>query len=48
MALVFAIASLALSTIVPLHHLQVVWACVIDAYLNPGMILYVLFHAFVR
>jgi hypothetical protein len=26
---VFAIASLSLSTIVPLHHLQVVWACVI-------------------
>ena len=26
---VFAIASLALSTIVPLHRLQVVWACVI-------------------
>jgi hypothetical protein len=24
---VFAVASLALSTIVPLHHLQVVWAC---------------------
>jgi len=24
---VFAIASLALSTVVPLHHLQVVWAC---------------------
>jgi len=71
---VFAIASLALSTIVPLHHLQVVWACVIvfvvarvvfwlgyrldplyrapgmsaTAYLNLGMILYVLFHLFVR
>ncbi len=26
---VFAIASLALSTIVPMHHLQVVWACAI-------------------
>ena len=26
---VFAIASLSLSTIVPLHQLQVVWACVI-------------------
>jgi MAPEG family len=26
---VFAVASLALSTIVPLHHLQVVWACAI-------------------
>ena len=26
---VFAIASLALSTIVPLHHLHVVWACAI-------------------
>jgi hypothetical protein len=26
---VFAIASLALSTIVPLHQLQVVWACTI-------------------
>jgi hypothetical protein len=26
---VFTVASLALSTIVPLHHLQVVWACVI-------------------
>jgi hypothetical protein len=26
---VFTVASLALSTIVPLHHLQVVWACAI-------------------
>ena len=26
---VFTVASLALSTIVPLHHLQVVWACVV-------------------
>ncbi len=67
---VFAITSLALSTIVPLHRLQVVWACVIvfvvargifwlgyrinplyrapgmsaTAYLNLGMILYLLFH----
>ena len=71
---VFAIASLALSTIVPLQHLQVVWACAIvfviaravfwlgyrinplyrapgmssTAYMNLGMILYVLFHIFVR
>jgi MAPEG family protein len=71
---VFAIASLSLSTIVPLHHLRVVWACVIvfvvaravfwlgyrlnplyrapgmsaTAYLNLGMLLYVLFHIFVR
>ncbi len=67
---VFAIASLSLSTIVPLHRLQVVWACVVvfvvargifwlgyrinplyrapgmsaTAYLNLGMILYLLFH----
>ena len=67
---VFAIASLALSTTVPLHRLQVIWACVIvfvvargifwlgyrinplyrapgmsaTAYLNLGMILYLLFH----
>jgi len=66
---VFAVASLGLSTIVPLHHLQVVWACTIvfvaaravfwlgyrlnplyrapgmsaTAYMNLGMILYVLF-----
>ena len=71
---VFAIASLSLSTIVPLQHLQVVWACVIvfvvaravfwlgyrlnplyrapgmsaTAYMNLGMILYLLFHMFVR
>jgi len=67
---VFAVASLALSTIVPLHHLQVVWACAIvfvvaravfwlgyrlnplyrapgmsaTAYLNLGMILYLLYR----
>ena len=71
---VFAIASLSLSTIVPLHHLQVVWACAIvfvvaravfwlgyrlsplyrapgmsaTAYLNLGMILYLLFQMFAR
>jgi hypothetical protein len=71
---VFAIATLALSTIVPLHRLQVVWACVIvfvvaravfwlgyrvnplyrapgmsaTAYMNLGMILFVLFHVFMR
>jgi len=71
---VFAIASLALSTVVPLHHLQVVWACALvfvaaravfwlgyrinplyrapgmsaTAYLNLGMILYVLFCGFVN
>ena len=71
---VFVVASLALSTIVPLHSLQVVWACTIvfviarcafwlgyrinplyrapgmsaTAYMNLGMILYVLFRAFVR
>ncbi len=71
---VFAIATLSLSTIVPLQHLQVVWACVIvfvvaravfwlgyrlnplyrapgmsaTAYLNLGMILYLLFRMFVR
>jgi MAPEG family protein len=70
---VFAVASLALSTIVPLHHLQVVWACAIvfvvaravfwlgyrlnplyrapgmsaTAYMNLGMILYLLFCTFV-
>jgi len=70
---VFAVASLALSTIVPLQHLQVVWACAIvfviaravfwlgyrinplyrapgmssTAYMNLGMILYVLFYIFV-
>lgn len=69
---VFAIASLALSTTVPLHYLQVVWACAIvfvaarfvfwfgyrinplyrapgmsaTAYMNLGMILYVLFRTF--
>ena len=70
---VFAVASRALSTIVPLQHLQVVWACAIvfviaravfwlgyrinplyrapgmssTAYMNLGMILYVLFYIFV-
>jgi hypothetical protein len=70
---IFAVASLALSTIVPLHHLQVVWACTIvfivartvfwlgyrlnplyrapgmsaTAYMNLGMILYILFRTFV-
>jgi len=69
---VFVVASLALSTIVPLHHLQVVWACAIvfvaaravfwlgyrlnplyrapgmaaTAYMNLGMILYILFRTF--
>ena len=69
---VFAVASLALSTVVPLQHLQVVWACAIvfvaarvvfwlgyrlnplyrapgmsaTAYMNLGMILYVLFCTF--
>jgi hypothetical protein len=67
---VFAVASLALSTLVPLQHLQVVWACTIvfivaraafwlgyrlnplyrapgmaaTAYMNLGMLLYVLFR----
>ncbi|HYJ17687.1 MAG TPA: MAPEG family protein, partial [Burkholderiales bacterium] len=71
---VFVVASLALSTVVPLQCLQVVWACTIvfvvarcafwfgyrknplyrapgmsaTAYMNLGMILYVLFRAFVR
>ena len=71
---VFAIASLSLSTIVRLDHLQVVWSGVIvfvvaravfwlgyrinplyrapgmsaTAYLNLGMILYLLFHMLVR
>lgn len=71
---VFAVASLSLSTIVSLQHLQVVWACVIvfvvaravfwagyrlnplyrapgmsaTAYMNLGMIVYVLFHLLVR
>jgi hypothetical protein len=71
---VFAVASLALSTIVPLSHLQVVWACSTvfvvaravfwlgyrlnplyrapgmsaTAYMNLGIILYVLFHTFAR
>jgi uncharacterized membrane protein YecN with MAPEG domain len=70
----FAVASLAMSTLVPLQHLQVVWACVIvfvvarvafwlgyrmdplyrapgmsaTAYMNLGMILYVLFHVLRR
>jgi hypothetical protein len=69
---VFAVASLALSTLVPLQHLQVVWACAIvfvgartifwlgyrinplyrapgmsaTAYMNLGMILYVLYCSF--
>jgi hypothetical protein len=69
---VFALASLAVSTVVPLQHLQVVWACTIvyvvaravfwlgyrinplyrapgmsgTAYMNLGMILYVLFRIF--
>ena len=69
---VFAVASLTLSTIVPLHQLQVVWACAIvfvaaravfwlgyrlnplyrapgmsaTAYMNLGMILYLLFYTF--
>ncbi|HET9736210.1 MAG TPA: MAPEG family protein [Burkholderiales bacterium] len=71
---VFAVATLALSTVVPLHSLQVVWACVIvfvvarmvfwlgyrinplyrapgmsaTAYMNLGMIVYVLFQVFAR
>ena len=71
---VFVIASLALSTIVPLQNLQVVWACAIvfvtarlvfwfgyrlnplyrapgmsaTAYLNLGMILFLLFHLLMR
>jgi hypothetical protein len=71
---VFAVASLALSTLVPLRYLQVVWACAIvfvlaraafwigyrinplyrapgmsaTAYMNLGMILYVLFQTFSR
>ncbi len=71
---VFAIASLALSTVVSLQHLQVVWACAIvfvvaravfwlgyrlnplyrapgmsaTAYMNLGMIVYLLFCTFVR
>jgi hypothetical protein len=70
---VFALASLALSTLVALHHLQVVWACTIvfvvargvfwlgyrlnplyrapgmsaTAYMNLGMILYVLWRSWV-
>jgi hypothetical protein len=69
---VFAVATLALSTLVPLNHLQVIWACAIvfvvargvfwlgyridplyrapgmsaTAYMNLGMILYVLFQVF--
>jgi hypothetical protein len=71
---VFALASLAVSTLVPLHQLQVVWACTIvfiaaravfwlgyrinplyrapgmsgTAYMNLGMILYVLWCTFTR
>lgn len=71
---VFAIASLTLSTVVPLQHLQIVWACAIvfvvaravfwlgyrlnplyrapgmsaTAYMNLGIIAYVLFCTFVR
>jgi MAPEG family len=71
---IFAIASLALSTAVPLAHLQIVWACAIvfvvarasfwlgyrlnplyrapgmsaTAYMNLGMIAYVLFRSFVE
>jgi hypothetical protein len=71
---VFVIASLALSTIVPLQNLQVVWACAVvfviarlvfwfgyrlnplyrapgmsaTAYLNLGMILFLLFHLLMR
>ncbi|HTO43047.1 MAG TPA: MAPEG family protein [Burkholderiales bacterium] len=70
---VFAVASLAMSTTIPLPRLQVVWACAIvfmvarfvfwlgyrvnplyrapgmsaTAYMNLGMILYVLFRTFV-
>ena len=70
---IFAIASLSLSTAVPLAHLQIVWACAIvfvaaragfwvgyrlnplyrapgmsaTAYMNLGMIAYVLFRTFV-
>jgi MAPEG family len=69
----FAIASLTLSTVVPLQHLQIVWACAIvfvvaragfwlgyrldplyrapgmsaTAYMNLGMIVYVLYRTFV-
>jgi hypothetical protein len=69
---VFAVASLTLSTVVPLQHLQVVWACAIvfvaaravfwlgyrlnplyrapgmsaTAYMNLGMIVYLLFSTF--
>ncbi len=69
---VFAIASLGLSTVVPLPHLQIVWACAIvfvvarigfwlgyrldplyrapgmsaTAYMNIGMIAYVLYRTF--
>jgi hypothetical protein len=71
---VFAVATLALSTVVPLQQLQVVWACTIvyvvaravfwlgyrinplyrapgmsgTAYMNLGMILYLLYCIFVR
>lgn len=71
---VFALASLALSTVVPLRSMQVVWACVIvfvaarfafwlgyrlhplyrapgmaaTAYMNLGIILYVLYAVFIR
>ncbi|HEY7166096.1 MAG TPA: MAPEG family protein [Candidatus Binatia bacterium] len=69
---VFTVASIALSTAVPIHHLQAVWACAIifvvarvafwvgyrinplyrapgmsaTAYMNLGMIVYVLFYVF--
>jgi hypothetical protein len=69
---VFAVASIALSTVVPFQHLQIVWACAIvfvvaragfwlgyrlnplyrapgmsaTAYMNLGMIAYVLFRTF--
>ena len=71
---VFALATLALATVLPRNSLQVVWACTIvfvvarvvfwfgyrrhpryrapgmsaTAYLNLGMILYVLYAAFIR
>lgn len=67
---VFVVATLALSTVVPIAHLQVIWACVLvfvlarcifwfgyrlhplyrapgmsaTAYMNLGIILYVLYH----
>jgi len=71
---VFAVASLSLSTVVPMRQLQVVWACAIvfviarsafwlgyrlnplyrapgmaaTAYMNLGMLLYLLFRMIVR